>query len=44
MSEDGGGSRKGDEARLRPMGWEPYQGPRSLRRMPGLLSGAVRRT
>src|SRR5258708_6411444 len=24
------------------MGWEPYEGPRSLRRMPGLLTGAVR--
>jgi ATP-binding cassette, subfamily B, bacterial len=24
------------------MGWEPYQGPRSLRWMPGLLAGAVR--
>jgi ATP-binding cassette subfamily B protein len=31
-----------DGARLRPMGWEPYEGPRSLRRMPGLLAGAVR--
>jgi ATP-binding cassette subfamily B protein len=29
-------------ARLRPMGWEPYEGPRSLRRLPGLLAGAVR--
>jgi ATP-binding cassette, subfamily B, bacterial len=24
------------------MGWEPYEGSRSLRRMPGLLAGAVR--
>jgi ATP-binding cassette subfamily B protein len=39
---DRGESRNGDKARLRPMGWEPYKGPRSLRRMPGLLFGAVR--
>ncbi|HSR23269.1 MAG TPA: hypothetical protein VLW53_06945 [Candidatus Eisenbacteria bacterium] len=45
MSEDGRGSATRDgrtAARLRPMGWEPYEGPRSLRRMPGLLTGAVR--
>jgi ATP-binding cassette subfamily B protein len=30
------------EPRLKPMGWEPDQGPRSVRRLPALLVGAVR--
>src|SRR5947209_2882914 len=32
----------GERPRFKRMGWEPDEGPRSLRRLPGLLAGAAR--